>query len=126
MPRSKLELAREQLARAQVAATDPVDWSDLCIYGFHSVENAVVAAADHLGIPSVRNHPSKVEVARDLSTTHGLPDVAGLLLDLNSLRKSEAYGEVPPSVRRSAEDIVIEVETFVDEVGALIDGTPGS
>jgi hypothetical protein len=117
----KLALAREQLARAQVAALDPVDWSDLLIYGFHAVENAVVAAAEARGIAWQRTHPSKAGVARDLASAYGLPDVGDLLVDLNSLRKSEAYGEVRPTNERSAEDIVSEIETFVDAVAATIE-----
>lgn len=120
--KSKLELAREQLGRVQVAAIDPVDWSDLTIYGFHAVENAVVAAADAVGLPWQKTHPSKLEVARTLAAEHGLPSVAGLLVELNTLRKSEAYGEVGPSDDTSAEDIAIAVEEYVEAVASFIEG----
>lgn len=122
MPASKLELARQQLSRVQVAAIDPVDGSDLCIYGFHALENAPVAAADHLSIPRERNHPNKVFVARTLASQHGLPDVSGLLSDLNSLRKSEAYGEMAPSRSRSAKGIAVEIEVYVEAVAVLMEG----
>jgi len=98
----------------------------VCIYGFHALENAVVAAADHLAIPWERTHPSKVNVARALGSQHGLPDVSGLLTDLNSLRKSEAYGETPPSQSRSAEDIAVQIETFVEAIAALLNGSEKS
>jgi hypothetical protein len=51
---------------------------------------------------------------------HGLPDITDLLIELNTLRKSEAYGEVSPSPTRSAEDIAIEVEQYVDALAALL------
>jgi len=116
---TKLRLARDQLDRVQVAWLEPVDWSDLAMYGFYALENAVVAAADHFGVQWKPNHPSKVDAARLLAEQHGLPDVASLLLELNTLRKSEAYGEMPSSRTRSAEDIAIEVEQYVEAVAAL-------
>jgi hypothetical protein len=116
----KLKLARDQLARVQVASYDPVDWSDLAMYSFYALENAVVAAADHFGVPWKPNHPSKVEAARFLANQHGLPEIADLLIELNTLRKSEAYGEISLSRTRSAEDIAIEVEQYVEAVAALL------
>lgn len=116
---TKLRLARDQLDRVQVAWLEPVDWSDLAMYGFYALENAVVAAADHFGVQWKPNHPSKVDAARLLAEQHGLPDVASLLLELNTLRKSEAYGEMPSSRTWSAEDIAIEVEQYVEAVAAL-------
>jgi hypothetical protein len=46
-----LRLAREQLGRVQTAGLEPIDWSDLTIYGLLALENAVVAAAEHLQLP---------------------------------------------------------------------------
>jgi hypothetical protein len=115
----KLALAREQLTRVQVAWTEPVDWSDLTIYAFYALENALVAAADHLGVGWKQTHPSKVEAARELHQAHGLPDIADLLTELNTLRKSEAYGEVRPSETHSPEDIAIDVEEYIESVARL-------
>ena len=115
----KLGLARQQLARVQVATTDPVDWSDLALYAFYALENAVAAAADHFAVSWQTTHPSKVAAARELHTKHGLPDVSALLTTLNTLRKSEAYGETPPPRSITAENIATEVEQFVDSVAAL-------
>jgi hypothetical protein len=115
----KLKLAREQLARVQVAWFDPTDWSDLALYAFYALENAVATAADHFGVPWKLTHPSKVEAARTLANQHGLPDVSHLLVELNSLRKSEAYGETPSSRTYSAEDIAVAVEEYIDSVAAL-------
>ncbi len=115
----KLQLAREQLARVQVASHDPVDWSDVALYGFYALENAVVAAADHFAVRWETTHPSKVAAARELHTQHGLPDISGLLTRLNTLRKSEAYGETAPPRSMTAEDVATEVEHFVDSVAGL-------
>ena len=65
MARPRLELAREQLNRVQVAAIDPVDWSDLCIYGFHAVENAVVVR------PESWTRPAGVSPARVIAGEPG-------------------------------------------------------
>lgn len=58
----KLELAREQLARVQVAALDPVDWSDLALYVFYALENAAsqrpTASGSHgAGATRARSRP---------------------------------------------------------------------
>lgn len=114
-----LRKAREQLARVQVAWTEPVDWSDLAIYAFYALENAVVTAADHFQIAWKLTHPSKVEATRKLHQEHDLPDIADLLTELNTLRKSEDYGEVQPSRTLSPEDIAIAVEEYIEAVAAL-------
>jgi hypothetical protein len=116
-----LRLAREQLARVQIAWLDPVDWSDLSMYAFYALENAVIAAADLSGIAWTKTHPSKVAAARELHRAKGLPDIASLLEELNSLRKSEAYGETPPPHGRNAEDIAIAVEEYIEAVGRLLE-----
>ncbi len=115
----KLQLAREQLARVQVASHDPIDWSDVALCGFYALENAVVTAADHLAVRWQATHPSKVAAARELHAQHGLPDVSGLLTILNTLRKSEAYGETPAPRSMTAEDVATQVEHFIDSVAAL-------
>lgn len=122
--RDRLVLAQEQLERVQVAAIDPVDWSDLSLYAFYSLENAVVSAAEHFGVAWQRTHPSKVDVARDLHAKYGLPDVSELLRRLNELRKSYIYGETPTPSDLSAEDVAMEVEIFVQKVSeAVVDST---
>ena len=121
-PRERLDLAREQLSRAQVAAFEPEDWAELSIWAFYALENAVIAAADHLQLPWEKSHPSKVKVSRALHREHGLPGVSSLLVELNELRKSEAYGEVQPSRSMTAAEIVIAVEGFIEAVGQLFEG----
>jgi len=119
-PRDRIELAKRELGKAQVAAIDPVDWLDIAVFSFYALENAVVAAADLEGVSWKRSHDSKVEISEVLRDRLGLPDVADLLRDLNELRKSESYGEVKPPQSRSAEDIVTEVEEYVLEVEARL------
>jgi hypothetical protein len=104
----------------QVAAWDPVDWMDLSLYAFYTLENAVVAAADHVGVSWKQTHPSKVDAATELHARYGLPDIADLLSDLNAIRKSSAYGENPRPHGRTAEDIAVEVEEYVSEVESLL------
>ena len=101
-PRDRIELAKRELGKAQVAAIDPVDWLDIAVFSLK------------------RSHDSKVEISEVLRDRLGLPDVADLLRDLNELRKSESYGEVKPPQSRSAEDIVTEVEEYVLEVEARL------
>jgi hypothetical protein len=95
----KLKLARDQLARVQVAAYDPVDWSDLAMYSFYALENAVVAAADHFGVQWKPNHPSKVEAARLLANQHGLPNIANLLIELNTFARAKPMARYHPPRR---------------------------
>lgn len=120
----KITLARGQLARVQVASLDPVDWSDVALYGLYALENAVVAAAEILGIPWTRSHPSKVDVARKLHEQHGLPDISDLLTELNARRKSEAYGEEPVSTSQTPELVATRIEEFIEAVAAVIATRP--
>ena len=89
----QLKLAKKQLLRAQ-EALDPPKWDDLSLYGFYCLENAVTAAATHAMMTFKKTHAGKAVAARQLTRQHGLPDVEGLLTDLNDARKSEAYGDV--------------------------------
>jgi hypothetical protein len=115
-----LELAKEHLKRVQAAWDYPTDWSDLALYGFYCLENAVVAAALHGSVGVRKSHPRKADAARELSASAGLPDVSSLLVTLNDARKSVAYGDVAlPNL--DAEDLAREIEEYVDAVEALLD-----
>jgi hypothetical protein len=116
----KLELARTQLAKVQVAAVDPVDWSDLSLYSFYALENAVAAAADAAGVSWKQTHPSKIDASVELNSHYGLPDIADLLRDLNAIRKSSAYGEYLTAHRWDAEDIASQVEAYIDAVDTFV------
>lgn len=114
-----LSLAKKHLARVLVS-WDPPKWLDPAAYGLYALEAATVAAGLHLGLATKRTHWNKAELARDLVTSEGLPDVAGLMGDLNEVRKSEAYGDIasPPSL--DPEGVARQVEEFVDAVDALL------
>lgn len=116
----KLALAQKHLYKAQLA-WDPPDWLELSLFGFYALEAAVDAAAIYYGIETKKNHPSRIDAARTLRDDFGMPDVELLLRDLNETRKSEAYGEVAaPDL--DAEEVVSEIETFVEAVAQLVEG----
>ena len=118
--KKQLEKAQRQLEKVQVAWLDPVDWSDLSIYGFLALENSVVAAAECLGIPTRRSHQSKSDAAELLYRDHGLPNVQRLMLELWDMRQSESYGDVSPPGGLDAETVATEIEEFVEAVSDLI------
>lgn len=118
-PSESLELAEKQLDKVQTAAWDPIDWDDLALYGFYCIENAVMAAAQHLQVDVARSHPSKSAAARQLHDEHDLPEIAPLLERLNQARKAVAYGDVElPDL--DAEDVAIEIEQYVIAVADLL------
>ncbi|MCY4622630.1 MAG: hypothetical protein OXD34_12485 [bacterium] len=114
-----LGLALRHLKRVR-GSWDPPDWADLSLYGFYCLEACVVAAALHVGWQRPTGHPRKEDAAQRLSTTHGLPDVAGLLVKLNEMRKYEAYGDVVPPDELVPEDTAQEIEEYVESIKALI------
>lgn len=60
-----------------------------------------------------------MDLAKDLHNKRGLPDIAGLLSDLNDARKAAAYGDMErPDL--DAEDIASQIEVYVNAVAALI------
>ena len=115
----KLTLAKRHLERVLVAWYDPTDWADLSIYGFYALEAAVDAACLHVGVATSRLHPARAEAAAALASSHGLPNVADLLRDLNEARKYQSYGDVE-APELSAEEIAAEVEAYVDSVATLL------
>lgn len=61
----KLTLARKHLAKVQLA-WDPPDWLELSLFGFYALEAAVDAASIYYGLEVKKNHPARVNAARDL------------------------------------------------------------
>ena len=115
----KLSLAQRHLNRVQAAGLDAPDIDDLSLYGFYCMDEAVEAAALHVGIKTTRRHWEKATVARELHKRHGLPDVADLLRDLNDARKAVAYGDVEaPDL--DGEDVANEIENYVEAVEELV------
>lgn len=112
--KQQLDLAKEHLGRVQ-GSWDPPDWSDLSMYGFYCLENAVSAAAMHSKIRFERSHVGKIEAAKKLAAKHGFKDVSDLLVELNDSRKSFAYGDVDaPDL--DEEDLVDTLEQYVQTV----------
>lgn len=56
------------------------------------------------------------DAARDLARNQGLPNISGLMRDLNEIRKSEAYGDVAMPGRLDPENVAREIEEYVDRV----------
>jgi hypothetical protein len=114
-----LDLAREHLKRVQAAWDKPTDWAGLSMYGFYCLEAAVMAAAEHLNWRFRRGHREKADAAEKLQKDHDLPDIVDLMVELNSARKSMAYGDVDfPDL--DAEEVALKVEEYVDAVEEFI------
>lgn len=89
-------------------------------YGLYCLEACIVAAVLHVGWPRPKTHRSKEKAAIRLSTEHGLPDVAGLLVLLNDVRKHEAYGDVVRPDELDPENAARQIEDYVESVSRLI------
>ena len=89
------------------------------MFGLYCLEACVVAAVLHLGGPRPRNHQKKAQEAQRLSTAHGLPDVSDLLVDLNNMRKHEAYGDIVPPGNLDPQDVAEAVENYFEAVNGL-------
>lgn len=99
------ELALRHLDRVLRSWDDPTNWADLATYGFYCLVACVVAAALYLGRQRPGQHHHKVQAARSLASEQGLPNVADLLVDLNSMRKHEAYGDIDPPDGLDPQDV---------------------
>jgi hypothetical protein len=114
-----LALARKHLARVQESWSPP-EWLDLAGYGLYALEAAAVAAGLHVGSASKRTHWNKAELAQSLAKDYGLPQVWELMHDLNTIRKSEAYGDIASPPRLDPEDVAGRVESYVEAVASLL------
>jgi hypothetical protein len=119
---AKLALAQRHLLRVKAAWDD--DWDDLSLYGFYCLEAAVEAAALHFGIRTTNLHAEKADIASRLHEDRDLPDMSGLLIDLNAARKAVAYGDVEPPDLDPA-TVASDIEEFVEAVATLLaEGRP--
>ena len=114
------ELALGHLERVQLAWDVPTDWANLSTYGFYCLEASVVAAALHLGRERPGGHFEKQQEASYLADQQGLPEIGDLLVDLNAMRKHEAYGDVDPPEDLDSEDIAVAIERYVESVRELL------
>ena len=115
-----LELAQKHLKRVQSAWSDPTDWADLSTYGLYCLEACIVTAALHLEQPCPRSHFGKADTAEILSQEHGLPEIGGLLIDLNTMRKHQAYGDTEAPEGMDPQDTADTIEAYVATVQALL------
>lgn len=115
-----IRIAQSHLERVQASWDDPVDWAILSMFGLYCLEACVVAAALHLGGPRPGSHLKKGQEAQRLSAVHGLPDVSDLLVDLNNMRKHEAYGDIVPPGNLDPQDVASEVEEYFEAVKRLL------
>src|SRR5688572_4236539 len=115
----KLALAKKHLAKVQTAWDEPTDWDNLSLYGFFCLEAAVDAAALHLKMKTSTKHWEKVQLAEIIHEKHGLPDVSGLLVELNNARKAVSYGDIE-APDMDAEELSQEIEAYVEAVAALL------
>ena len=118
-----LNRARKQWDRVSNAAWPPEDYEEAVTWAFYAYENCVVAAAEAQGIPWRKVHPNKVAVARQLYANGQVGrDIGDELERLNELRKDVQYGDPGSELLEvDLEDLASELETFIDEVAALLD-----
>lgn len=90
------------------------------LYGFYCLENAICAAANHVGIEVKANHRSKAEVAEILKDKYNFPNISELIVKLNDARKAVAYGDIEhPDL--DAEDVARDVEEYVYTVERFLE-----
>lgn len=117
-----LARAREQWDSAMVDSWEPAEPADCVTKCFYSYENALVAAATALGRGWTKKHYEKAALAKKLFDENKLKtDVSDQLVTLNELRKDVSYGEPGEELSRTdLEDLVSQLERFLDEVAELI------
>lgn len=113
-------LALKHLERVLAAWDDPTDWADLSNFGFYCLEACIVAAALRLERERPRSHHGKVKEAKYLTAEHEIPDVEALLVDLNNMRKHEMYGDIDPPADLDPQDVVSEIEEYVEKIRELL------
>ena len=116
-----LNRARKQWER--VSAAWPLeDYETAVTWAFYAYENCVVAAAEAQGIAWRKLHYNKVAIARQLYENGQVRrDIGDELERLNELRKDVQYGGPGLELLEvDLEYLVIELETFVEEVAALL------
>jgi len=117
-----LARAREQWDGATVDSWPPEEPADCVTKCFYSYENALVAAATGLGTAWTKKHYEKADLAKRLFEQNKLKtDISRRLVKLNELRKDVSYGEPGDELSQiNLEDLVSQLERFLDEVGELV------
>jgi hypothetical protein len=117
-----LTRARKQLERVQTASWEPQDPEEAVTWAFYAYENALRALAEARGDTLAKNHGRKAEYAGRMAKQKILStDAEARLVELNGLRKQVSYGDIYGDLAAlDLEDIVSELEAFLDEVDAVI------
>ena len=117
-----LARARDQWDRASVDSWEPADPAGCVTKCFYSYENGLVAAATALGTAWTKKHYEKAALAKRLFEQNKLKtDVSDRLVTLNELRKDVSYGDPGEELSEvDLEDLVSELDLFLDEVGELV------
>ena len=89
---------------------------------FYAYENALVAAATALGAAWTKKHYEKAGLAKSLFEQNKIKtDISDLLVSLNEQRKDVSYGDPGEELSEvDLEDLVSQLEQFLDEVGELV------
>jgi len=120
--RTHLARARDQWDRAVADSWEPADPAECVTKCFYAYENAVVAAATAIGTAWTKKHHEKAALARKLFEQKVLKaDVSERLVELNELRKDVSYGDPGEQLLGvNLEDLVSDLERFLDEVDELV------
>jgi hypothetical protein len=82
-----------------------------------------MAAVVATGGQRTKQHYVKATLATAMHREHGLRDISNRLTELNDLRKDVSYGEPGADLAEvNLDDLVSELESFIDEVDRLIGG----
>lgn len=125
--RELFDLATGQLDEAQSAWWEPAEPAKCITNTFYAYENAVTVAMLVAGRRRTRKHYEKAEIAKKLVEGKILAtDVSDRLINLNEVRKDVQYGEPGFEMRQmDLEDLVAQLESFMEEVRALLDNQEG-
>lgn len=117
-----LARARDQWDRAAVDSWEPAEPAECVTKCFYAYENALVAAATALGVAWTKKHYEKADLAKSLFEQNKIKtDISDLLVSLNEQRKDVSYGDPGEELSElDLEDLVSQLERFLDEVGELV------
>lgn len=121
--RELFDLASGQLDAAQTAWWEPAEPAACITNTFYAYENVVTVAMLVAGKTRTKKHYEKAQIAKKLFDGKILKtDVSDRLTYLNEVRKDVQYGEPGFEMKQiDLENLVAELETFVDEVKALLE-----
>lgn len=121
--RQRLTLAKEQHDSAAVNAWEPAEPAECVTKCFYALENALTAAVLVLGETPTTKHYEKSNLAKQLASQSKLKqDISKRLNELNDLRKDVQYGQPGTELANAdLEDILGEIEGFIDEVESLVE-----